>query len=519
MSQFRNTHYLKLTWYFIALCTLLRLAYVQMFPLAPDEANYWQWSRYLAWGYHDQAPLIAWAIRFATTLFGHSETAVRLPSIISMSVASIYIALIARRWFSDRMAWQTTLLGHTIMLFNIGGLLATADGLQAAAWAGGAYHAARSIEENRLMQWLSAGAWVGVGLLSKYTMVLFPLFVFLFALLSDKYRSTLATFRPYVALIFGLIIFAPVIGWNIANGWNSARHVAHIGGADQGFSIHWNYFGDFIGSQAALISPLVFIFVCLGWLRIIRQKYPKKHFIYFYLFCISFPMIAGFAILSLHTRVYGNWPGAGYLGAILLATAFFSPQDDSESENKKQNLWRWAMGISAITTIILLIQVIYPIVPISGKYDRTASEIRGWDELGHKVGEMLREGANPAHTFIFGLNYQVASELAFYVPDQPRTVSINRWHRPNVYDYWWEDRDLIGKDAIGVIENPKSEKRLAEVFEHVDSPEEISIYRFSIWDKAMNEATLVKKWYIYRCYGFKGGLRWIPKRVGDIRAR
>ena len=55
----------------------------------------------------------------------------------------------------------------------------------------------------------------------------------------------------------------------------------------------------------------------------------------------------------------------------------------------------------------------------------------------------------PERTFIFGLRYQTASEMAFYTPGKPHTVSINRWKRPNVYDYWWTDADLLGWDAVG----------------------------------------------------------------------
>jgi len=117
----------------------------------------------------------------------------------------------------------------------------------------------------------------------------------------------------------------------------------------------------------------------------------------------------------------------------------------------------------------------------------------------------------PQQTFIFGLSYQVASELAFYTPGQPRTVSINRWERPNVYDYWWKDEDILGWDGIGVTYDSVSLSRLSQVFERVDPPEELVVFRKE------SDTKPVKVFYLYRCYGFKGGLRWIPEDASDIR--
>ncbi|MEJ2040392.1 MAG: glycosyltransferase family 39 protein, partial [Desulfosarcinaceae bacterium] len=311
-----------LAWIVIGLGFVLRWIYAQSFLLVPDETNYWQWARHLAWGYHDQAPLIAWAIHATTSLLGQTEIGVRLPSILSMTIASIYLLLIARRWISDRVAFQAVLISQTILAFNIGALLATADGLQGAAWAAATYHTARAFEDNRWTQWMLGGLCFGLGMLSKYTMVLFLLCILLFALLSPDHRRRLLQLRPYLACMFGLGLFTPVVLWNAAHHWNSVRHVAHIGGADQAFALHFNYLADFFGSQAALLSPLVFILMLIAWFRILwKKKIPSDAWIYRFLVYTSMPVIAVFSVLSLQTRVYGNWPCAGYAATPVLIAA------------------------------------------------------------------------------------------------------------------------------------------------------------------------------------------------------
>src|SRR5258705_3289275 len=69
--------------------TLARLVALFRTPLElyPDEAQYWLWSRTLAFGYYSKPPMIAWAIRAATSLGGDAEAWVRLPAVVFPSPA------------------------------------------------------------------------------------------------------------------------------------------------------------------------------------------------------------------------------------------------------------------------------------------------------------------------------------------------------------------------------------------------------------------------------------------------
>lgn len=521
MKNRDDARYMKMTWLLIGLCSLARAFYVRGFLLAPDEANYWQWSRHLAWGYHDQTPLIAWAIYLTTGLFGHTELGVRLPSIIAMAVASVYGALIARRWFSPRVAWHSAILIQSVFVFNVGGLLATADGLQGAAWAATCYHTARGFEENQWRQWILGGVCFGLGLLSKYSMVIILACVFLYALFSPIHRRRLVSIKPYAGCAIGLLFLSPVIVWNAANNWNAFRHVAYLGGVNEGFALHLNYFAEYITTQIGLLTPLVFVLVCASWWWVLRSRSSVTPWIYTFHFFTSFTIVFIFALLSLHTRVYANWPCAGYLTAAILTTALWingSENGEKDFKPRLRSLWRWTIVSSCLLTTIVLVHVVWPILPIPADIDRTAYEIKGWDKVGRKAAEIQSAMPRPDHTFAFGLSYQMASELAFYMPGQPETVSINRWSRPNVYDYWWQDRDLIGKDAIGLIQRPNRRKRLLQVFKRVDPPIALHLYAGNRTAPSTEEDRPVSSFYFYRCYGFKGGLRWIPENPDDIRS-
>lgn len=148
------------------------------------------------------------------------------------------------------------------------------------------------------------------------------------------------------------------------------------------------------------------------------------------------------------------------------------------------------------------------------QYDRTARETIGWDTLGKAVHEVVQTMPDKEDIFIFGIRYQLASELAFYIPGQPRTVSINRWTRPNVYDYWFDDSMLIGRNGVGVTEHKIYIQLLELIFDDVVIDREVPIYRYS----PLLGRELVTTFYIFKSFGFKGGQRWQPINFNDIRA-
>ena len=80
--------------------TVLRIIALFLTPLQlyPDEAQYWLWSRHLAWGYASKPPLIAWLIRL-TTVFADSESWVRLSAPFLHAIAALALYAAGRRLY------------------------------------------------------------------------------------------------------------------------------------------------------------------------------------------------------------------------------------------------------------------------------------------------------------------------------------------------------------------------------------------------------------------------------------
>jgi undecaprenyl-diphosphatase len=348
-------------------------------------------------------------------------------------------------------------------------------------------------------------------MLSKYTMGIFLPSLFFCMLHAQQFRSRFFGFGPWVGLLLSLLLFSPVLIWNYQNEWATFRHVMHQGGVDREQLFTLQFVGDFLLTQVALLSPFIFFLITIGWCgggRTIRRIDRL------FLTWMSLPTFLLFLLFSLRTRVYGNWPAAGYITALILVTVLFAPTISNNIRTAR--FFKFAVLFAYLLTIPVLIQIVRPVIPIPVELDRASKETRGWDVLADAVQTEL--DAMPKNRrgkpFAFGLTYQYASELAFYMKGQPQTISINRWTRPNVYDFWQEEGELLGKDAVGVYEWEGMEVYLKEVFERVEVGEKCVIYRDSPWLGREELATH----FIVRAYGFKGGLRWKPPNTKDIRA-
>ena len=68
-----NTHIMLFLLTFITFLKIYAL-YISPLELSVDEAQYWDWSNNLEFGYFSKPPLIAWLISITTSIFGRPLT-------------------------------------------------------------------------------------------------------------------------------------------------------------------------------------------------------------------------------------------------------------------------------------------------------------------------------------------------------------------------------------------------------------------------------------------------------------
>lgn len=302
--------------------------------LQVDEAQYWDWSRHLQWGYWSKPPGIAAVIAASTAVFGNGLLGVKLLSMALWPLAAAVLGALAwdmaGRGQAGRQAalWSAALLMGTPAA-GILGMAATTDAPLLLAWSlcmALTWRALRTPEDKSPLPWWAlAGLALGLGLLSKYTMA---------AVLASWALLLLRHWRRHglgmlLAGVVALAVFAPNLWWNASNGWPTLGHTAEITVAAQtpagGRAMAVL---EFIVGQALLLGPVALIIALLAWRRPSQPAHqsPLAVGARSMALIFSLPLLAVALAQSLHSRANMNWTGPALLGLCLWLGLYIAPR-------------------------------------------------------------------------------------------------------------------------------------------------------------------------------------------------
>src|SRR5262249_15873053 len=152
--------------------------------------------------------------------------------------------------------------------------------------------------------WPLAGLLVGLGILAKYTMVLWLPSVGLFLLTSRAHRGLLLRRGFWGACLIAAASSVPLLVWNPAHACVTLRHVPRLAGlggprpaaASPGPSLHWEGPFVYVGTQFALLLGFWFV----AWVAALWRHRPWKESDdgRRYLWWLSAPMFAVFLAFS-----------------------------------------------------------------------------------------------------------------------------------------------------------------------------------------------------------------------------
>jgi 4-amino-4-deoxy-L-arabinose transferase-like glycosyltransferase len=349
----------------VLLGTLARLALAAAVPLTTDEAYYVDWARHLQPGYLDHPPAVAWLLAAGVRLLGDTTLGVRLPALLLQVATTLLAASLARARGGDRAALTAALLLQAAPVFSLGGLLMTPDAPLALAWVGTLWALERAL--SRDPRWLlAAGAFLGLGLLSKLTAGLLGVAALLALLSSAPGRALLASPWPWLGVLVAGGVASPMLWWNAAHGWPSLTFQAQHGLAGQGPSAV--RLAASLGAQALYVSPVLLAAAAVPAWRALRGDPAERPLAF-----TALPVVAFFTVAAAFTPgALPHWPGPGWLSAVLLLAIAGS---------------RWtrpALLTGAAFSALLLLALALPLP--RGPLD----ELRGWREGAAAVQEAAR---------------------------------------------------------------------------------------------------------------------------------
>jgi 4-amino-4-deoxy-L-arabinose transferase-like glycosyltransferase len=450
---------------------LFRIVYAHFLGIAPDEAYYWDWSREPAFGYFDHPPMIAWLILLSRAVFGETNLGVRAAIIVCGFLASVVAYLLLKKQVkktSSLVLWA--ILSNSVILFGVGSLLATPDIPLVLFWSVSLLLAYKAIFEKSNLSWILLGVSLGLGFLSKYTFVLFPVSLALFLIIAKDHRAVLASWQPYASLCIAALVWMPNIIWNQQHHWQAILFQFSHGVSSQ-FSLRFDFFGDYIGGQLGVLSLFPFILLVWAVIVLLKNKPVQSRVSFLLTFCLA--PFGFFLFASLQKKVEANWAACAYISGLMLIAVFW---ENLKPENKRIRRFAVAsVAFSVAATAVILWHLQLPFLPLPPQND-PGSQVRGWKELAQSV-DAIRNGSTSLRSLPVCTNrYQEASLFGFYCKDHPKTFSLNFGSRDNQYSLWQERRPL-SFDAV--------------VFLHsVDDPNLNSILNadfvnFTIIDKAL----------------------------------
>jgi 4-amino-4-deoxy-L-arabinose transferase-like glycosyltransferase len=307
----------------ILITTALRLAFAATTGLGVDESYMVSAGRVLSLGYFDHPPASWWLSWAATHLFGSEAPIVaRLPFILLFALTTWLMARLGEEIGGPRAGFWAAVTLNLSPVFGItSGTWVLPDGPLDCALTAAALCLIRALQ-GRWRYWCGAGACAGLALFSKYSAVLTIAGAFVFLLLHRDHRVWLRRWEPYAAGAIALLVFSPVLVWNIDHQWAS---FAFQGARASGLRFHPLAPVATLAGEALFVLPWFWApMVILGW-HALRSDWRDQM-----LACLASPPIVIFAVISAWSsqRVLFHWAAPGYLMLFPLLGRFVSSHWD-----------------------------------------------------------------------------------------------------------------------------------------------------------------------------------------------
>jgi len=217
-----------------AVVTLVHIATNGRYGFHRDELQFLSDARHLDWGFVAYPPMTPFLERIGLAVFGLSLVGLRVFSVIAQAAAIVLTGLMARELGGSRLAQFTAALAVALSplpLFE--GTEFQYSSFDFLWWVLIAYFTVRLLKSEDPRWWIAIGAAVGIGLLTKYSIVFFIAGILGGVVLSRARRYLLSGWF-WAGIALALLIFLPNFLWQVRHGFISYTFLQHIHARDVG---------------------------------------------------------------------------------------------------------------------------------------------------------------------------------------------------------------------------------------------------------------------------------------------
>jgi 4-amino-4-deoxy-L-arabinose transferase-like glycosyltransferase len=408
----------------IVAMTVLRAVYASLIDLRTDEAYYWTWSKESVLSFLDHPPMVAWFVRFGTAIFGDTNFGARFAGLVAMFAAQMLLADLVWRVTRDlRMAVIAVLMMEASLYY---GLLMTKIApdvplvlfVTAMAWA-----LVRLAESGDGRWWLAAGVFAGLAALSKFTVALLIPAVLAFMWVPNWRGRWLRSPYPWAAAVLALLLFTPVLIWNMQHDWASFRFQAVRAGASHQWSLRT--FGEFIGLQFGLVGFVLLPVVLTGVVLTAWRGYRRGEAVAILLSTAVLLPFVYFLWKSLSLRVGDTWPTFIWpFGFAAAAINLSMLQKEGWFASFVAMSFRWVrIAIVSGIAFVVVVCFYYLAMPFNfiGRTDPVGGEAGYEAIVARTEAELQKTGA----TWIVTTDYRTYAMLRWFFNNRVPVVQIN----------------------------------------------------------------------------------------------
>jgi hypothetical protein len=420
-----------------------------------DEFYYMAAGERLDLGYLEFPPLVALVTTFTRLLLGDSPVALRLFPALAGALVVVLAGLMARELgggrFAQGLAALATLVAPNFLAM---GTFLSMDAFDQLFWVSATYVLLLILKRDRPRLWLLFGLIVGLGLLTKVTMLFFGFAVF-FALLLTPARRHLRTPWPWLGGAIGFAFLLPYAFWQIEHGWPTLEFWGNYGGkVDPASPV------EFLVEQIVTMHPLTLLiwlaglyyylfssagqpYRPLGWIYVVLSVLFVVQNAKFYFLAPAYPMLfaaGGLTIERFVRRHRWGWLKPAYVvillvGGTVAAPLVAVPALPVQTLAKITGAAGGDAGVEVETREV-------------GQLPQQFADRFGWETMVATVASVYRDlpPEEQAESCIFTGNYGEAGAIDFFGPryDLPKAISGH-----NNY-YIWGPGDCTGRVIISV---------------------------------------------------------------------
>ena len=434
---------------------LIHLLTAGNYGLFVDELYFLACGQNLAWGYVDMPPLTAglgWLARF---LFADSVAGIHvIPALAGAGLILLNGWLVKELGGKSLAQWAAGLCGIAAGIFLTLHSYLSMNAVEPLIWVGCALILVRLVKTGNNRLWIGFGILAGIGLMNKYTMLMFGAGILVGFVLTPS-RKWLLNRWFFLGGLIALVIFLPNLVWLIQHDFPMLELLSNI--RESGRNVQLKPL-QFLGDEIMFMQPITLPIWLggLGWLFFHPKGKSYRFLGWTFLFVLgallftqgrtyylapAFPMLLAAGGVGFEQWISARklvWIGPAYLGLVALGGIVTAP------------LFLPVLLPEAYIRYAKVLQLRQPKIETfqESELPQLFADRFGWPEMAEKVAmvyQSLSEEEQLKAVVLAG-NYGQAGAIDFYGPalGLPKAISGHQNY------YYWGLRGYSGEVVIAV---------------------------------------------------------------------